>query len=461
MADPSTVPVSSTGMALPDSSNQQATAASGVGLLSELLNQKRQSDASVVDLMHKAATPVPVSAPTPPELAISSQPRFQPQPLDKREVVGHHNAKVQGISNTIIGATNLIGQVEQKQKDEKNRRLAVDIEHIYGAVDGMQEAQAALQQDPNNADAKATLQKNQQLIDSILSDPKKRKQVAVAFDINFTDPSKNDKPEHQAMKMATESYSQQLAKKLPTRLAPNTAAQEQLKIAVQQNKQLGEQLNQAGKIQELQTLNNIRQQGADEKERHNEAIEQTATDKLVQQKQLREETLANQWKIAQNSTNTRIKVASIAAASHIQGVQMTTENRLAVVDKMQADPVHAAKVYQKNLEDQTNLVKWIPQAINQADQLLKTKGITKEEHDQIVAPLKTQLEKTQQDISETQATIETLGLMADEKAKEGGKSNANNTGSSSKPVPKQSSSSSSKPAVAEAPTAGDSDSSHY
>ena len=461
MADASQVPVSSTGMALPDTSAQQATAASGVDLLRDLYPRKQQSDAAVVDLMHKAAAPVPVSAPTPPELAISSQPRFQPQPLDRREVVGHHNAKIQGISNTIIGATNLIGTIEQKNKDEKNRRLAVDIEHIYGAVDGMQEAQAALAQDPNNATAKATLQKNQQLIDSILSDPKKRKQVAAAFDINFTDPSKNDKPEHQAMKMATESYSQQLADKLPTRLAPNTAAQQQLAVAMEQNKQLGEQLTQAGKIQELQTLNNIRQQGADEKERHNEATEQTAIAKLAQQKQLREETLANQWKIAQNSTNTRVRVAGIAAASHIQGVQMTTENRLAVLDKMQADPTHAVKVYQKNLEDQQKLAAWLPQAINQADQLLKTKGITQEEHDQIVAPLKTQMEKTQQDITETQATIETLGLMADDKVKEGGKPNASKPGNSSKPIPKQPASSSSKPAVAEAPNAGDSDSSQY
>jgi len=224
---------------------QQQTATQGVDILNELLKQRQQLTDQIGPLYKQATIPVAGGgAGTSPQLALRQIQPFQPAPLIERPTVGARSTRDKGIANTIIAASNVVGQYREKHELEQQRVLAVDLERVFQAQDGIREAQQTLQLDPNNADAKQTIQKNTNIIDAMLSDPKRRKQFEKALDISFTDPSKNDQMEHGALQKAAQSYSQQFEKQVPQQMQPNVVAQQKLALMTAQQQSIDKMIGQ-------------------------------------------------------------------------------------------------------------------------------------------------------------------------------------------------------------------------
>lgn len=204
-------------------------------LLNELGAQYREESAAVMAAIPAALKTSPVAGPgTSPGLTQTPAQPWQERPMDNRTTVGAKATRDKGIANAITGITNLVGQYEAKSETEKKRSLAVDLERTMQAQQGASEAQQALTLNPNDASAKMALDKNNRIIDAMLSDPKRRKAMGKALDINFVDPSQNNSPEHGALKEASASYAQQLAAKTPTTMQPNQAAIAKLQLAQSQ-----------------------------------------------------------------------------------------------------------------------------------------------------------------------------------------------------------------------------------
>jgi hypothetical protein len=204
---------------------QQATAAQGTDIISSLIGQAREADKAAAQATRLANIPVAGghTGPGTPHLPGSPTDATRYQ-IDTNPVVGHHNATMKGAVDVAKGVANLLGQVDQAKNAKTTQRLAVNIEGLMNATASMDQAKQVLAQDPNNAAAKTQLQKAQARADEILSDDKVRKDITKAYNINFTDPSKNNTPQHAALKQATDSYSKQFQDQLPTQMQPNQAA---------------------------------------------------------------------------------------------------------------------------------------------------------------------------------------------------------------------------------------------
>jgi hypothetical protein len=201
----------------------QATASSSVDIISDLLKEAHAADTQAAQAVKAANQPIAGGHQLPGSANLPGNPNHQFYDYDTHPVVGHHNATMRGIVNLSKGVSNLIGSVDAAVAQKKTQRLAVNIERLMGAVNSTDQAKQALQNDPNNPAAQEQLKKAQAIQDEILSDAKVRKDIAKAYNINFTDPSKNNTPEHAALKQATDSYSQQFQRQLPTNLQQDPA----------------------------------------------------------------------------------------------------------------------------------------------------------------------------------------------------------------------------------------------
>lgn len=332
------------------SQQQQQTAASGIDVLNSLIKQRNTLSEDVSGLSKVAAVPIAgPGAGTSPALAIGQVPAFQATPFINKQTVGAKSTKDQGIANTMISVANVVGQYEEKANKEKQRVLAVDIERIMQAQDGMNQAKQALQLDPNNADAKAAYQKNSGIVDAMLSDPKRRKSISKAMDISFTDPSQNNSPEHGAMQEAAKSFSQQLMDKTPTQMQPNVQAQQQLALKMAQQKSVDDMI---GKI--APTL--VREQGADERQQR--ALDQKVAITEYQEK--------NRSARAQLAADERYKAVIAGANIHKSALLSATamrnqaadsrldkilKNRTDLLTQKQSDPITQAKVLGQNMQE--------------------------------------------------------------------------------------------------------------
>jgi hypothetical protein len=199
------------------------------GMLQGLLQSRQKIDQAIATTLPSAVTPTSAPGVTqghvPGALSFGvGQPKLPPPQ-------GHNDARNQGIAKTVAGVANIVGSVIKAKDAEKQRTLAVDIERVMKAQDGISQATAQLKADPSNKELQDTVAKNKQIInDTIGADPKKLKQFEKAFDVNFMKPEENTGVEHDARKMATKSYADQLAAKTPETLAPNQAAQQKLQI---------------------------------------------------------------------------------------------------------------------------------------------------------------------------------------------------------------------------------------
>jgi hypothetical protein len=217
MAD--AIPISS------GSGAQQSTAAGAVDIVSQLVTAATAADQKAAAATRAASIPIAGGHQQPTAVNLPGAGRtYAQQPLDTSQVHGRHQATMQGLANLSKSVANVVGQVQQQRDAKKTQELSVNIEHLMGAVNSEDQAKQVLAQDPNNQAAKDQLAKAQAIQGEVLNDDKNRKAIAKAFNINFVDPSKNNTPEHAAMKQATDSYAKQFQDKLPSNMAPNQQA---------------------------------------------------------------------------------------------------------------------------------------------------------------------------------------------------------------------------------------------
>ena len=203
--------------------SQQVNSAENI--LAGLYQQHAQINQQIQQSLEKAVKPISVSGAGPDVGNVMGQQRpFQRAQLDTSRRVGAHNVKMQNIGNTMKTASNIIGAAVEKRTTEKRREMALDIERIYATTDGMREAEAALKMDPNDANAKAQYEKNKNIQDALLADPKKTKMFEKAFAIDFINPQNNKTPEAAAHAQAMGSYAEQLKAKNAERMQQNTQA---------------------------------------------------------------------------------------------------------------------------------------------------------------------------------------------------------------------------------------------
>jgi hypothetical protein len=220
----------------PVQSGGEAQAAQSPTQLVEQLNKVYAESAQRTAESQKAAL-TPISGGTVPTSngnLMNALPSFGPQPLIDKQTTGARSTRDQGIANTIIGAANVVGKYGQQAQAAKQRTLAVDLERVLQANAGLDQANQVLAQSPKDPAALAAKKQNENILNGILSDPKRQKQIAKALDINFADPSQNKGMEHGAMQQATASYAEQLQAKMPTQLAPNPQAVQQYEMNVKE-----------------------------------------------------------------------------------------------------------------------------------------------------------------------------------------------------------------------------------
>lgn len=214
------------------SQTQKSTAAAGTDVISELMAQASQADLAARQATAAANVPIAGGHMMPQNVMLPGGGMQHPQlQMDTRDVVGHRQAIQRGIANATRGVANLVSAVSTQVEQKQTQRLAVNMERLMSATQSMDQAQQVLKQSPNDPTATEQAKRASAIMDEILSDDKTRKSIQKAYNINFTDPSKNNTKEHAALKQATESYSQQFQKQLPTQMAPNQAAIEQAKLA--------------------------------------------------------------------------------------------------------------------------------------------------------------------------------------------------------------------------------------
>jgi hypothetical protein len=202
----------------------------------------------------KAMTPISgQTTPQMPGAFTRPIPDFQPAPLSHDpNIVGAGNARAEGIGNTVTAGMNIIGAIATKHAQNKQMADATKVQNFLGAVDGLNQAKQLLAQDPNNAAAKEALDKNQTLINGMFMDPKFKKTVEKGFQVSLTDPSQNKTPDHSIVQQGIALFHKQqqqpttpqeaagMAQRFlgqqPTRLGPNTLAQQQLQMKMSQQK---------------------------------------------------------------------------------------------------------------------------------------------------------------------------------------------------------------------------------
>jgi hypothetical protein len=108
-------------------------------------------------------------------------------------------ANKQAMLNNIATIGNQISQLHNQRQTREMTQL---VERIQGATEGKQQAEAMLKQDPNNADAKAQLQKNSQILQDIGADPKNGKKLQKAFNVDLIGDKGKMTPEYQGLMQA-------------------------------------------------------------------------------------------------------------------------------------------------------------------------------------------------------------------------------------------------------------------
>lgn len=213
-------------------------------LLQQILSSNKSN---LSDLASKAMTPIPGGHATQiPATMLHMQDQPGPQPMIPHQpgvdVVGKGNARGIGIGNAVLGVTHALAATETALDNKKKLEVASATQQLITAQNAYDQAKQAYQANPANADAKAAMDRNLQVMNGILSNDKLRKAVAKGMNIDFTDPSANDSLEHagvaQGKEMAQQhlSYGEQFNQKTPTTMQPNTQAQAQYAAAIEQQK---------------------------------------------------------------------------------------------------------------------------------------------------------------------------------------------------------------------------------
>jgi hypothetical protein len=353
-----TVPVSGEG-----SGGQQSTAAQSVDLISQLVTSARQANEKAAADMRAATIPISGGHQQPSAIVQPGAGHVNRQyQLDNRPVVGKHNANMQGLANLTKSVANVVGDVQQAHDQKKTQQLSVNIEHLMGAINSQDQAKQILAQDPNNAAAKSQLEQANKIADEVLSDDKNRKAISKAFNINFTDPSKNNTPEHAALKQATESYAKQFADKLPTTMAPNQQAIAQAQASQAEAKATNAIVEKlAPAIVAAQSRENVADTAA--KQRAQTAIDKSKADydRAVKTAQIRADAAV---KGAGIHAGAIVKAASI----HAQSLLDVAQKKIDALSGVDGKSPKAQQEAQKALDSITKTLTGYQQNINLLEQ---------------------------------------------------------------------------------------------
>lgn len=137
------------------------------------------------------------------------------------------------IHNSLAQLSNMFNQYADKQQQKKSDNLKVEVATIVKAQAQIDNANAVLANDPNNANAKAVIDQNKKLIEAKFEDKHLSQQLKKAFDVSFVDPEKNNTPEVKAAQAGIKEGEAAVK----SGIAPNTP----------QEKQIQEQAAQGGK----------------------------------------------------------------------------------------------------------------------------------------------------------------------------------------------------------------------
>lgn len=248
--------------------------------LRSLSQQRAALEQQTQALVTRGLTPQSSMGPgTSPELWQNPIQPFQPAQTPQRQVVGRRAQRQQNLSQIITAAANAVGRITTARAQQKQRVLAVDLQRVFQSVDGIQQAKDVMN-DPNASpqqkqNAQKSMQDNIQIMNDILSDDSKRKQISKALDISFTDPSSNSGPEHNALKQASQSYAQQLMNRVPQQMQINPLAIQRLQLLQGQEAGID---RLAGQI--IPTM--MREQGMNERQQYHETEEDQRTQAKMQ-----------------------------------------------------------------------------------------------------------------------------------------------------------------------------------
>lgn len=143
------------------------------------------------------ATPYVVGSDSTPKMPY--RPQFEMSDQNVRPVNDSvQERKLARQQNTFAALGNTVKSFINKHEEKKQTELTSEITTVMKAQQQINNAQSVLASDPNNAMAKAVLQRNMDVIQSKLSNDKLRTQIGKAFDVSFIDSSQNDTPEIKA-----------------------------------------------------------------------------------------------------------------------------------------------------------------------------------------------------------------------------------------------------------------------
>lgn len=122
---------------------------------------------------------------------------------DEREFQTKSGNRRIAANNMFSNIGGLIGTAIKNDQAKKARNVQMDVEKLFTAYQGLEQAK----QDPNSPESKEIIQKNTQIINDMLSDPKKRKALEKAFNISFVGNDKNaNSPERQGFNKAMQEW---------------------------------------------------------------------------------------------------------------------------------------------------------------------------------------------------------------------------------------------------------------
>lgn len=364
--------------AVPSGEAQHQTASAGTDIVSSILGQQRAIQAEINNTIPQALTPVAQSGHTTPYMKGAFS--FSVTPPKMPPAQGSSDAKKKGIASTIAGVGNIVGSILKVKKEEQQRDLAHDIERVMGAQDQIGEAQEILKTDPNNKEANDVLKKSQQLIKDTLdgADKKKLKQFEKAFKLDPIDPSKNNGDEHQALKMAAQSYTKQLeSSKMDTKLVPNTQAIAKVGALKEQYKDNQEALKTIVPLVETQTKEEGLNKRAAEHEANvsaNVAASNASKEKIEKERaeaQIKDTKQRGKDLIAAAATrgSYAVKAATVQANERYDQAMDSITEKSKLLSKV-TDPVKRAAINKQTAAGLIKLQQTLPATIYQNEQLL-------------------------------------------------------------------------------------------
>lgn len=261
------------------------------------------------------------------------------QGASSKNVANEHPETRAGARNKAVGqiagqAGALIGKYFKKKEDEKTQALAIDLHKSMELQQGMDEAKQVLAQDPNNAQAKATLQKNQTLLTSLLNG-KSGKDIAKAYGVTFgpeaqsmSPDKKKDSMHAQAMTQAMKQVQQDQKLKdfegqLPERVQANPAYQS----ALAQYQQVAKTAEVATKTYTQMASKVYGEQSSTARaEAKSASTERIAAGRDDTAKTVAETRAKAEFETERLRSKTDIEKADKQAAAHIQGIRILKQS---------------------------------------------------------------------------------------------------------------------------------------